>query len=119
MRQTSQLMSKNLVHEIRLTLQKVNEHIEERRQRKNQEKLEKALKDDAFTTRTLATIGSILTGNVVADLSNCLPRLGAGIDFQFPKLGGATTLSCAEPGKLGLRQDYFYSPWRPCRICWQ
>ncbi|MHA1539532.1 MAG: hypothetical protein ACTSXQ_03560 [Alphaproteobacteria bacterium] len=70
-----------------------------------------------WVTIGLSTLGSLLTGNVVADLGSCIPDFGAWSDrfnyrtnIEAPKFGGTTKIMCSEAGKVDLIQSYFYTP---------
>lgn len=98
-----------VIRELRMSLKKLNEQIEGYKEERNARRLERALKDDKWKTVLLSTAGSILSGNINADLSNCLPQLDGNINFQFPRFSGSTVINCSETGKLQMTQNYFYS----------
>ena len=66
---------------------------------------------------TLSTVGTLMTGNIVADLGSCIPDFKMWSDnfkyrthLKLPDFGGSTKLMCSEPGKIDLIQNYFYTP---------
>ncbi len=72
---------------------------------------------EGFTIKkmALATLGSILTGDIVADLGSCLPKFpkikfDLDMKFKLPKFMGTSKLVCKEKYKPQLIQQYFYTP---------
>ena len=94
------------------TVQKFRAWLKRTTEQVNTYKFTSAVGDKAgMTTIVLSSLGSLLSGNMLMDLSQCLPKINANFNFQFglPSIWGRTALGCSPNGALKFQQDYFMS----------